>query len=296
MKITIKLFALAMSLLFATAVDAQSNDTDVLKEAAVEALISAPPERALPLVNKVLAGSHSNDIKEKALFILSQIELPEAQAALLQFATDDNGDLQHEAIRMIGISGNEASLQRLHQIYDDGSGNTRDAVLEALMIAGDRAAVFEIASQAQGDDFEKAVEMLGVMDATDELRQLRATRGPSEALVEACAISDDLECLREIAADAGNGDMQLEAIESMGIIGGGEVNTTLVEIYRAASSANIREAALSGMLISGHDEGVLALYRASDDPSEKKELLEQLVVMDSDEVWALIDAALDGNE
>jgi len=47
-------------------------------------------------------------------------------------------------------------------------------------------------------------------------------------------------------------------------------------------------------MISGHDAGVLELFRVSDDPTEKKELLEYLVMMDSDEVWQLVDAALDG--
>ena len=39
---------------------------------------------------------------------------------------------------------------------------------------------------------------------------------------------------------------------------------------------------------------MLALYRASDDDAEKRRLLEFLVMMDSDEVWDLIDKALDG--
>jgi len=287
---------LALGLLLTTDVAAQSSNDDELKEAAIEALITAPPQRALPLVNKVLAGEHSNDIKEKALFILSQINLPEAQASLQRYATDGSGELQHEAIRMIGIGGHPDSLAQLRGIYDSGNHDTREAVLEALMIAGDKDAVFTIAQQADGRDFEEAVEMLAVMGATDELRQLRTTRGPSEALVEACAISDDLQCLREIAADKSNGEAQLEAIESMGIIGGNAVNATLVEIYQGAERNDIREAALDGMLISGYDEGVLMLYQSSDDNREKKELLERLVIMNSDEVWDLIDAALDGTE
>ena len=39
---------------------------------------------------------------------------------------------------------------------------------------------------------------------------------------------------------------------------------------------------------------MLELYRASDDDAEKRELLEYLVMMDSDAVWDLIDSALDG--
>ena len=82
----------------------------------------------------------------------------------------------------------------------------------------------------------------------------------------------------------------------MGIVGGAQVESTLVEIYRGATSEDIREAALDGMLISGHDAGVLELYRSSQDSAEKKELLEFLVMMGSDDVWDVIDSTLDGGQ
>jgi HEAT repeat protein len=181
-------------------------------------------------------------------------------------------------------------------IYESGNSDAREAVLEAFMIAGDKQAVFDIAKVAEGDDFEEAVEMLAVMGARDELRQLRSTKGTSEALIEACAISGDLECLRELAADDSDIELQTEAIESMGIVGGDEVNAALVALYKSTSNEDIREAALDGLMISGDDAGLLDLYRSSDDASEKKELLEYLVMTGSDEVWAIIDSALDGGQ
>jgi hypothetical protein len=55
------------------------DDTEQLRMAALEALISAPPEKALPIAAKVLRGDYSDALKSRALFVLSQIELPEAQ-------------------------------------------------------------------------------------------------------------------------------------------------------------------------------------------------------------------------
>jgi HEAT repeat protein len=301
MKTLAKVVLIISTLLFATPGLTQSDVADVravndeLKLAAVEALISAPADKALPLVSKVLEGNHSTEVKEAALFILSQIDEPEAQATLLKFAKEASGELQEEAIRNIGIRGGDG-MSNLMSIYDSGDSDAREAVLEAFMIAGDKEAVFEIAKVAEGDDFEEAVEMLAVMGARDELQQLRAARGTSEALIEACAISGDFECLRELAADGSDIELQIEAIEGMGIVGGDEVNAALVEIYKNASSEDIREAALDGLMISGDDAGLLELYRSSNDSSEKKELLEYLVMTGSDEVWAIIDSALDGGE
>ena len=38
----------------------------------------------MPLVKKVLAGDNSDEVKERALFILSQIDTAEAHSMLLQ--------------------------------------------------------------------------------------------------------------------------------------------------------------------------------------------------------------------
>lgn len=299
MKTLAEIILFSTALLFATistAQDSARDDAEELKLAAMEALIAAPAERALPMVSKVLTGNHSIELKERALFILGQIDDAGAQATLLQFAEDSSGELQAEAIRTIGIGGNDETLAALTTIYASGDADTREAILEAYMIAGDKQAVFDIAVSAEGRDFEEAVDMLGVMGARAELRELLSRTGPSEVLIDAYAVSGDIEELRRMALDGNNPDLQAQAIEAMGIVGGEEVNATLLQIYKDATTDDIREAALDGMMIAGYDTGVLELYRFSDDAATKKELLEYLVMMGSDDVWALIDSALDGDQ
>ena len=164
------------------------------------------------------------------------------------------------------------------------------------MIAGDTDAVFQIAANANdAEEFEAAVEMLGIMGAQDDLRRLRESSNFSEILIDAFAISGDAETLRELALDGSDPETQIRAIEALGIVGGESVDATLVEIYRSTDSHAVREAALGGMLISGHDKGVLELYKASDNIEEKRKLLEVLAVMGSDLVLEVIDAALAGD-
>ena len=294
------IFALvaATCIAFAPQAFAQTDDTEALKIAALEALISAPPERALPLAVKVLQGDHSDEVKSRALFVLSQIELPEAQSIVIETARQGSGETQVEAIRMVGIVGDVDGLSQLVEVYESGDEEVRQAVLEAYVIADDEDAVYDLAvmvyNSGDEEEFESAVQILGAMGAREHLRKLRETTGISETLIEAYAISGDADSLRELALDDSDPELQTQAIEALGIVGGSDVNATLVEIYRNSSSDEIREAALEGMLISGHDEGVLELYRSSQDPVEKRELLEFLVIMGSDEVWDIIDSALDG--
>ena len=262
-----KLAVTAALLLLATQSPAQTDDED-FRMSALEALISAPPERALPIVEKVLAGNHSTDLKERALFLLSQMETPESQARLLTFANDSQGELQTEAIRMIGIGGDQQALASLGDIYRSGDADVREAVLEAYLIADDAAAVFEIAANTDDEnEFEDAVEMLGAMGAHEQLRELRGRAGLSETLIEAYAIS-----------------------------GGPAFASELVEIYKNAESDEIRDSALEGLMIADHDEGMLELYREASNAAEKRQILEYLVIMDNEAVWDLIDSALEGSD
>ena len=298
----LKTLAFATFLVLSTSAIAQSDATDVeaLREAAVDALITAPPERALPLARKVVEGDYSDDLKEKALFVLSQIDEPEAQEIVLSAARHGSSDLQEEAIRMIGISGNRDAMAQLGALFVEGNEDVREAILEAYMIADDEDAVYQIAVTADSSEtFENAVEMLGVMGAHDKLRQLRDQlpsddSDVSEALIEAYAISGDFESLRAWATDSSDSKRQEQAIEGLGIIGGSKADQVLAEIYRTSPVEDVREAALEGLMISGNDTLMLELYKASDDAGEKKMLLEYLVIMDSDEVWQIIDQALDG--
>jgi HEAT repeat protein len=296
-RLIIATFALlAVSTSFAQSTVSEVEDpNEVLKIAALEALISAPPERALPLVIKVLDADNTNDVKERALFVLSQIDMPEAQTRLLDVARSGDPELSEEAVRMIGIGGNEEALAGLAELYSSGDEDLREAVLEAYMIAGNVDAVYAIANNASDEEeFEAAVEMLGVMGANDKLRELSKSSSYTESLVMALAISGDYETLRQMAFDSSDPKNQLDAIEALGIIGGNDVNATLVEIYRGAESDDIREAARDGLLISGYDQGVFELYKESNDINEKRELLEMLGHMGSDLMMEVIDEALAG--
>lgn len=301
MKLSVRIIFTALAFIAANAVMAQASasadESEQLKIAALEALMSAPAERALPIVEKVLSGSHSNEVKMRALFVLSQIDLPGAQALLLDTAKNGTGTFRLEAIRMIGISGDPAAMAGLADIYATGDSDAKSRVLHAYMIADDVDAVYAIAANATDDDeFEKAVHMLGIMGANDELRNLRDKAGNSGVLIHAYAMAGDVESLRAMALDNSDPKKQAAAIQGLGIVGGEEVNATLLEIYRGTDSEQVKEAALHGMLVSDYDEGVLELFRSSQDGKEKRVLLRMLVMMDSEAAMEAIEKTLSGGQ
>ena len=257
--------------------------------------MSAPPERALPLVDKVLAGNHSDEVKSRALFVLSQIDDPAAQAKLAGMVRSSTGALQQEAIRMVGIGGNKEALAGLRDLYNTGDHDVRRAILEAYVIADDKEGIYHVAVNAESEEeFSDAAEMLGALGATKELRQLREVRGVSPYLIDAYAISGDVEALRELAMDNSDPTRQARAIEALGITGEDNVGPILVEIYRGSTDRRVREAAMHGLMIADDDQALLDLYRSADDVEEKRRLLEMLVHTGSDLVLEVIDEALEG--
>lgn len=275
--------------------DDARGDAEALKMAALEALMSAPPERALPLVSKVLSGDHSDEVKSRALFVLSQIDDPAAHAQLAEMVRSSSGRLQEEAIRMVGIGGNPEALAGLRDLYNSGNQDVRRAILEAYVIADDKEGIYHVAVNAQNDEeFSDAAEMLGALGAKEELRKLREVRGVSPYLIDAYAISGDVEALRELAMDNSDPKRQARAIEALGITGEDNIGPILVEIYRGSDDRRVREAAMNGLMIAGDDQALLELYRASDDVQEKRRLMEMLVHSGSDLVMEVIDEALEG--
>jgi len=231
------------------------------------------------------------------LFVLSQIDLPRAQALLLDTAKNGAGTIGLEAIRMIGISGDPTAMAGLANIYATGDSDTKSRVLHAYMIADDIDSVYTSAAKATDDDeFENAVHMLGIMGANEELRKLRDRAGSSGVLIHAYAMSGDVESLRAMALDTSDSEKQAEAIQGLGIVGGDEVNATLLEIYRGAKSAYVKDAALHGMLVADYDAGVLELFRSSQDGEEKRQLLRMLVMMDSEAAMDAIEKTLIGEQ
>ena len=269
------------------------SDEEQLKIMALQSLVTAPEEKSLPIVTRVVRGSSSNALKSRALFVLSQIDHPDAQALLHETASSAGGELRLEAVRMIGISGNSDSLQRLGPLYENGDEDLREAVLNAYMIAGDTDAIFEIAVNAEDEaTFERAVTLLGSMGAHEELRQLGDRPGAANALIQAWAMSGDLESLQTLALDASDPERQQRAINAIGLVGGGDSNALLLKIYHEADTESVRTAALNALYLGGEEAALLDLYAASTSVAEKHALLQMLISMGSDEAWALVEQAL----
>jgi len=263
--------------------------------AALEGLMAQPAERALPIIKKVLAGTQTTLVKQRALFVLSQIDSPEAKAILAQASRSSDAALRGEAIRSIGIGGDPKALDALQEAYKAGDSDVKKEVLQAWMIAGRKDLVYQAALNAKSEEeANEAIRMLGVLGAADELRKLGDRPNAARGLLDAYAISGDLASLRKIAEGSGEHSVRVEAVRKIGIIQGDASRAALRDIYSRGNDQELKDAALQGMLIAHDEQGVLTLYRAAKSSDEKRALLRYLAMMNGDAALQAIDAALEG--
>ena len=85
-----------------------------LKLIALNGLMQNDPERAIPILDKLLTSNNSPKLKDKALFILAQSQSAQATDILSRVARNgSDADLQRRAVRYLGINGGDRNRKLL---------------------------------------------------------------------------------------------------------------------------------------------------------------------------------------
>jgi tetratricopeptide (TPR) repeat protein len=115
-----------------------------LKLIALNGLMMRDPESAIPLVEKLLAGSASPKLKERGLFVLAQSASPRAKTLLAEVAKGKgNPDLQLKALDYLGAFGSGPDVPLLVDVYKStGDVDVKKRVIRSLGGTGRRGIVF----------------------------------------------------------------------------------------------------------------------------------------------------------
>jgi len=281
-------------------VNTTSAEDEELADIAVEGLMNAPPERALPLLKKVLQSNHSTKVKKRALFVLSQLGTDEALDVVIEVVkSSPDPELRSEAIRMLGVSGEDRAIERLREIYASSKdAHEKRQIIEAWLVADRKDLVLASARNEPDPSVRaKAIETLGALDASAELKQLFDVTTDADnrrAIIEALGVSGNGDALALIAVDAKlPEEMRMSALQSLGVAG---ADDKLVQIYKQATTQSMRDATLQGLIVAGDSDSVLELYRSAKSVEEKKALLRTLTTMGDDDAITAIEAELDKSE
>ncbi len=266
----------------------EAESDDELKLVAISGLMNTNPERAVPLLEKVLDGTASLKIKEHALFVLSQSGSPRSRQILGRVATGNgNPDLQMRAIEYLGLYGGDENADLLAEILSKSTEfEVKRRILSSFMLSGNRDQLYQVAKTEKDPRLRReAIQHLGLMGDGEHLWDLYQTE-PSVDLrknvIEALFLGHEAELLINVARTEEDPELRLAAIQQLGLVGQDKCGEALVSLYKASKETEEREAIISALWLQGNVDALVSLARAEKDPDAKRAIVGKLSLMGSD--------------
>ena len=267
----------------------QSTD-DEIKLIAVGSLVRQDPEKAIPVVEKMLAGAASPRLKERALFVLAQTSSPKAKAMLLDIAKGKgNPDLQLKAIDYFGTfaSADADAIKQLVEIYRSVTDvDVKKRVIRSLAMQGrsfafggvyvggasTTGAVFSgtsapVVVRAPNLEFDYQERGSGRSVQADERTKAREARA-----AEARA------ALWQIYQSESSVDLKREILRSSAM--GGDP-TKLMEVLRTERDSDLRQSGIRSLGVSKDPkvaDFLLTVYRSEKDQDVRRSVIDALLM------------------
>jgi hypothetical protein len=244
-----------------------------LKLMALNSLMHADEDEAVPLLEDLLKSDQPTKLKERALFVLAQSGSSRAFEVVAQVARNDaDPELQEKAIKYIGIHGRRENIRLLSEIYDTAENeDTKKTILHSFMVAGEKELLLEAAKGEEDPELRgSAIHWLGVMDAEGELWDLYQKESSidiKKKILHGLFIGDGIQYLLEVARNRSEPEeMRLQAIHWLGV---NDRDAELWVIFQDEPSLEVKKQILHGFFLS---DSVDKLSQAARDGSQPVEL------------------------
>ena len=254
-----------------------------LKLLAVNSLLNSDPDRAVPIIEKLLnnggnSGQCGGQVLEKALFVLSQSDSQRARDLMLQIATGKlHPELQMKAIHYIGISGNHDLLMKIYT--ESTNPEAKKAALHSLGISGGCSELLTLSGAEKDAQLVKdAIHSMGIAGCKQQLRDLYSKSTNPDIkrdILHSTIVSGDTELQERIARSDPDAKMRAEAVKSLGISGG---CTQLGSISVGEKDAEVVHQAVHAMGVGGCKQQLRDLYSKTTSADTKREVLHSTIV------------------
>jgi HEAT repeat protein len=286
--------------------DENGMDED-LRMFALAQLMERDPERALPLVLDMLQNTGSESVRNDSLFMLGMSDDPKAQEAIARIARDSKDpELQANAIHMLGISASQPSIDLLADLYrNSDNAEVKQAVIQAYMIGDESGELVEILTGLLKTEKDTELQMeiirtLGLMDATDELREIYPTLKSQEtkaAALEAYFLAGDTQTLRKILETETDPELRKTAIHGIAMQDDEGAAALLESLYDKATSVEEKKVILESMvMMDGATDMALNIVRTETSVELRRDAIHLLGVMEATKEMAELYASIGETE
>ena len=259
----------------------EATEDEELKLLALNSLMTSDSERALPLLESFLKANLSPRLRDRALFVLSQGDSPRAHEILLAMARGTQSpDLQARAVKYLGMSGDAASLKALGEIYASADVALRRQILQAFLVADDKARVLEAARTEKAPELRReAIHLLGAMGAVTELQQLYQAETAVELrreILDSFVAADATSALLDAARTEKDQGLRLRAVRNLGALDSKQTGSALLALYAAEGNAEVRQAVLDAFTAQDNCPALVQIAKGEKDPRMRRALVERL--------------------
>lgn len=260
-----------------------------LKLMAIQGLMNSDPERAMPLLEKVINGSGTPKEKSRALFVLAQSGSPQGREIIGRIARgQSNPELQREAIKYLGLFGGAQSRQIMAEVYaSNPETSVKRAIIRAYMLGGDKERLFAAAKSEKDESLRReAIRNLGLVHGISELEQLyqmEASTDLRREILQAFFLAGESGKLVQAAQSEKDPQLRLAAIRNLGLIHSDESAKALQTIYSKETDRDLKEEVLNAYFLQGNASALVAIARNEKDPELKKTAVSKLSLMHSKE-------------
>jgi len=268
----------------------ENESDEELKLLAIQGLQHSDPEQAVPMLEKLLAGTASPQLKSRALFVLAQSNSPRARQVLTAVAKGgSNPDVQRRAIQYLGTHGSRENRAILAEIYGGTSDvDIKRQILRSFMVAGDKERVLAAANTEKVPELRQdAVRLLGSMGAREELWQMYQKESAVDVkrqILQALFVAGEAARLIDVATTEQNPELRRRAVQHLGTMGRTKTGDALAGIYAKESEADIKRLVINSLYVQNNPDALVAIARKESDPALKRELVSKLSLMTKSKV------------
>lgn len=262
----------------------EAADDDELKLLAINALQHSDPERTLPLIEGVLNGTNSLQLKQRALFVLAQSSQPRAREVLLNYAKGaGNPDLQRTAIQYLSTRGKErATSAELKAIYESTSDeDIKRAVISAWGTMGDSVMLAEIAASASAPTALRTTAMNRMADPEAantlwSLYQKEQNKELRSTILSRLGSLGAMDRLQDVIRSEKDVELRRRAIRSLGNMRSDKSGAMLADLYTREEDIDNKKSIISALSSQNNGEALVAIARKETNMTLKRDIVSRL--------------------
>ena len=252
-----------------------------LRLMALSGLARADDQRAIPMLEKIVNGTGSPRLKERALYVLAQNGSPEARAIIIKIARGGNPDLQARAVQHLGAFGGADSRQALLDIFKSSTSlPVKRNILRSFMRAGDRDVLLDVARTEPMPELRaEAVQQLGSMGAQEQLLPLYASEKTVEVrkrIIQAMFQRHNPDTLVQLLKTESEPELRRTIIQNLGQMGSTQGVATMQTLYASEKDESVKRAIIDVFSRQRNTKVLIELSRKETDPGMKRRIVERI--------------------